>query len=141
MPQPSIPAVSLALVDKGRVLLVKRGRAPAKDKFAFPGGRVEAGETLEQAARRELLEETGLSAGALELLTTIEIEAEAPSQKSFALSVFAGAGSTGALRAGDDAAEAGWFTLDDIAVLPLTASTAEIARRLLGAAAAGDSPS
>ncbi len=57
-----IPAVSAACVRDGRILLVLRGRAPAKDLYAFPGGRMEAGETPAAAMRRELMEETGLTA-------------------------------------------------------------------------------
>ena len=139
--EPRISAVSLALLDRGRVLLVKRGRAPAKGLFAFPGGRVEAGETLEQAVRRELHEETGLAAGAVSLLTTIDIEPETPGQKGFALNVFAGTQPAGRLTPGDDAADAGWYSLDEIAALPITASTAEIARQLLAEAGGEDSPS
>ena len=62
---PAIDAVSVALLRGERVLLVRRGRAPAMGLFAFPGGRVEAGETLEDAVRRELREETGLEAEAI----------------------------------------------------------------------------
>ncbi|TJW46991.1 MAG: NUDIX domain-containing protein, partial [Mesorhizobium sp.] len=58
----TIPAVSVAIIRGETVLLVKRARPPSQGFYAFPGGKVEAGETLEQAARRELLEETGLRA-------------------------------------------------------------------------------
>ncbi|WP_298900115.1 NUDIX domain-containing protein, partial [uncultured Mesorhizobium sp.] len=57
-----IPAVSVAVVRGDMVLLVKRARQPSRGLYAYPGGKVEAGETLEQAARRELLEETRLLA-------------------------------------------------------------------------------
>ena len=53
-------AVSAAIIRDGRVLLVRRARAPMHGLFTLPGGVVEAGETLDQALRREVLEETAL---------------------------------------------------------------------------------
>ena len=57
---PEIPAVSVALAHGGKALLVRRGRAPAKGLYAFPGGKVEPGETLEEAVIREVREETNI---------------------------------------------------------------------------------
>ncbi|RVD18864.1 NUDIX domain-containing protein, partial [Mesorhizobium sp. M4B.F.Ca.ET.017.02.2.1] len=57
-----IPAVSVAIVRGDKVLLVKRARPPSQGLYAYPGGKVEPGETLSQAAARELEEETGLLA-------------------------------------------------------------------------------
>lgn len=60
-PKQRVPCVG-ALVhdDEGRLLVVRRGRAPGAGRWSVPGGRVEAGESDEQAVRREVLEETGL---------------------------------------------------------------------------------
>ena len=54
-------AVSAAIVRDGRVLVVRRARAPANGLFSLPGGVVEAGETLQQAIVREVIEETGIA--------------------------------------------------------------------------------
>jgi 8-oxo-dGTP diphosphatase len=57
-----VPCVGAVVLDgAGRLLLIRRGREPHAGLWSLPGGRVEAGETLEQAVQREVLEETGLA--------------------------------------------------------------------------------
>lgn len=130
-----LAAVSVALVRDGRVLLVRRGREPGRGIWAFPGGRVEPGESREAAARRELAEETALSAGALAPYRTVAILPAGPGAPGFDLTVFAGDAAEGALAAGDDAEAAGWFAEGELDGIPVIDSVLEIARELLTAAA------
>ena len=54
-------AVSAAIIRDGKILVVRRARAPAHGLYSLPGGVVEVGETLEEAVRREVREETGMT--------------------------------------------------------------------------------
>lgn len=127
-----IPAASVAILDTGRFLLVERGRPPSKGLFAFPGGRLEPGEMPEEGARRELFEETGLRAGELVLWRTIDLGgAKREGGPIFRLHVFFGSSVIGTPGAADDAASLGWYSLEDMERLPVTASTLEAAREML----------
>ncbi|MFU0503400.1 NUDIX hydrolase [Pseudaminobacter sp. NGMCC 1.201702] len=125
--------MSVALRRGGRLLLVKRGQAPSLGFYAFPGGRVEPGETDEAAAARELCEETGLEVGDLSPLREVMIDAVRDGEAlTYRLLVFAGKDCGGEPQAASDAAEAGFFTLAEIEMLSVTDSVAELARELLG---------
>jgi ADP-ribose pyrophosphatase YjhB (NUDIX family) len=129
----TILAASVALRRGDRFLLVERGRAPARGQLAFPGGRLEHGESPEEAARRELFEETGLVAGELVLFQVIDLGGdEDSSDVLFRLHVFTGSYVDGEAAAQDDAASVGWYSVEEMKALPVTASTLEAARRILG---------
>jgi 8-oxo-dGTP diphosphatase len=120
-----IPAVSVALKRGDTLLLVKRANEPAKDQWAFPGGRAERGEKLEAAARRELLEETGMQAAEIEIHVELLIG-------KYHLSVFLGEALAGEPLAQDDALAAAFFSLHDIESMDATESTKACARMILG---------
>lgn len=124
-----LPGVSVAIFHDGRFLLVLRDRAPSKGLYAFPGGRVNKGESDEDAVRRELAEETGLTVERVTPLRHLLLHGS-DGQPSYRLRVFRGFGPAGTLLAGDDAAEAGWFTLEEMAQLPIIPSVLETARNL-----------
>lgn len=125
---------AIVLDGDGRLLLIQRGHEPAKGRWSVPGGRVEPGETDEQAVRREIAEETGLLVEVGTLMGRVErpggpgvvyeiydydaVLAPGPSAGTFAGSGQSGAPGPG--RAGDDAADLAWVTQAELDRLPLT---------------------
>ncbi len=75
---PTVDGVSVGCIRDGAFLLVERGRDPSKGWLAFPGGRREDGETPQEAAIRELNEETGLSVAIITYLTTVTFDYSTP---------------------------------------------------------------
>ncbi|PRD45875.1 DNA mismatch repair protein MutT [Phyllobacterium phragmitis] len=128
-----IHGVSLICRRDGRFLLVERGREPWKGWLAFPGGRREADETPEEAARRELMEETGLMAEKLTHFVTVDLSRDSGSsyEASYHLAVFRAYGVTGEAVAADDAAAVLWLDVDEMAKVRITESTLAAAREIV----------
>lgn len=114
---PPVVGVGVAVVDEGRILLVQRGREPAKGKWAVPGGKVSWGEPLAEAARREVLEETGLE---VEIGPVIWVGEHLSERFHLVLIDFVGRVTGGELQAGDDAVRVEWVHLDRLDDHPLT---------------------
>lgn len=121
---PDRPFVGIGLVvlrrtpSGGEVLLVRRGKAPNFGRWSLPGGAQEIGETAEQAARRELKEETGLSVGALHLITNVDsIQRDAAGRVRFHYTIldFAAVWESGEPVAASDVSETVWAPLDGLA--------------------------
>ena len=111
MPLPKTPALAadcVAFDAKGRVLLVRRKFPPFKGRYALPGGFVEFGETVEDACRRELMEETGVKASRLRLVGVYSDPKRDPRGHTCAV-VFATRVRRAKAEAGDDAAAADWI--------------------------------
>lgn len=100
--------------DRGRLLLVRRAHAPSSGQWSLPGGRVEAGESLEEAVRREVSEETGLEVEVGVVVGATEIAAGdhlVYDVTDFSATV---AGDPAAVRAGDDAMDAAWVSREQL---------------------------
>lgn len=102
--------------DDLKVLLIRRKKWPYQGFWALPGGFVEMDETLEQAARRELREETGVDVGVLEQLYTFGDPGRDPRTRviSVVYMALADAGEERHVQAADDAAEAQWWSLAEL---------------------------
>ncbi|MBV2142705.1 NUDIX domain-containing protein [Falsochrobactrum sp. TDYN1] len=126
---PQIHGVSLICRRDRRFLLVRRGKEPWKGWLAFPGGSVEAGETAQEAALRELKEETALDAGSLAHVITVDLALEGQAyEKSYYLSVYRAFDLSGREQAGDDAVSIHWLTVEEMATANVTESTLDVAR-------------
>jgi ADP-ribose pyrophosphatase YjhB (NUDIX family) len=121
-PAPPVEVAVGAIVRRAdELLLVKRGRGDAVGKWSVPGGRVRFGETLADAVRREVLEETGLRVRAGAFAGWAERIGGDPSPHHYViLDFFATEDEPGApVRPGDDAAEVAWVPLARLAQIDL----------------------
>ena len=137
-PARPIVGIGAVLLRPGAVLLVRRSKPPNAGSWSIPGGAQELGETAEEAARRELLEETGLSVGPLTLVGNVDsIHAEADGRIRFHYTIldFAGLWCGGEPAAGDDVSEAAFFPFSDLPSLGLWSEATRVidaAKQLLG---------
>ncbi len=137
-PSRPIVGIGVAVLRPGAVLLVRRGKPPNMGGWSLPGGAQELGETAEEAARRELLEETALSVGPLVLaanIDTIRHDAAGRVQFHYTIIDFAAVWSGGDPVAGSDVTAAVWAPFDALepyALLTEARRVVGVARRLLG---------
>jgi ADP-ribose pyrophosphatase YjhB (NUDIX family) len=125
-------AASVAVFRSGKVLVASRGRPPWEDFFSLPGGAVEIGETLEQAALRELDEEVGVRArltGLIAPFEVIERETDGRVKHHMVIAVYAARWVSGEPRTGLEAKEIRWISEPDIDRLQTTPGLPDILRR------------
>ncbi|MSP11386.1 MAG: NUDIX domain-containing protein [Chloroflexi bacterium] len=119
-------AVGVLVRQEQQVLLVRRGKAPAKGVWTLPGGSVELGESLKQAAAREIREETGLEVGIDEVIyvfETIQRDDHERIEYHYVIIDFLAHVIGGQLQAADDSEDAVWASLadmDNLTVHPVT---------------------
>jgi len=133
-------AVSAAIIHDGRVLIVRRARPPAGGIHTLPGGVVEAGETLDEAVRREVREETGFEIDPVSLIDYREVilrDRDERVARHFVILPFAARWRGGALALNDEVSEGRWMTPPELDGLKTTEGLAEIvaaAFRIVGGA-------
>ncbi|HKE18162.1 MAG TPA: NUDIX hydrolase [Kofleriaceae bacterium] len=129
---------AVAFDERGRVLLVRRGHPPEQSAWSVPGGRIEPGERVTEAVAREMAEETGLQVAVLGLVAAIDWIERAPGGelvRHFVILDHLVEVLGGELAAGDDADEAEWFALDELARLTTTAGLVDVIERARAMAA------
>ena len=132
-PTAPVPAVGAVVVHDGAVLLVRRGRAPSRGVWAVPGGRIELGETLAEAAEREVREETGIRIRAGEPVWSFDSvvrDAEGRVAFHYVIVDLLADYVAGEPCAGDDALAARWARPEDLAGMTVSPPTLELLERI-----------
>jgi len=122
-------AVSAAIIRDGKVLVVRRARPPAKGIYTMPGGVVESGETLIEAVKREVREETGLDIEPVALAGHREAmmrDKEGRVERHFVVLCFASLWLGGEPVLNDELSEAEWRTPAELQTLKTTEGLTEI---------------
>ncbi len=128
-----VVGVGAIVIHRGAVLLVQRGKPPHQGEWAIPGGRLRWGETLKQGAEREILEETGITIKAGEIIYPFEqIVADEDGEPEFHYLVIDLVGDyiSGRPEANGDAADARWVALDALESVRLNLTTQQALNKL-----------
>ncbi len=131
---PGCPQVAVGAVvfKEDKVLLVLRGKPPAENHWSIPGGCVELGETLQEAAEREIREETGLIIQARNPVYTfdvIECDHEGEILFHYVIVDLEADYVSGELRPGDDAVDVCWASPQDVKSLIVSAATLKLLKQ------------
>jgi 8-oxo-dGTP diphosphatase len=131
---PSVPLVGVGaiIIENDRVVLVKRAHPPLQAEWSIPGGVLEIGELVRQAAIREAREETGLTVEPGELLGVYDRVLRSPDKRvqyHYVLIDFLCRRVAGEIVAASDAAEVRWFTRQELPALKLAEDTLDVIRK------------
>lgn len=130
-PQRPIVGVGAIVIKDGRVLLVQRAAPPSQGLWAIPGGSLEAGETLQAGAEREILEETGIAIKAgdpVYAFDFLQYDDKNCLRYHFVIVDVEGEYLHGEVMAADDALAARWVSPGELPDLPVSANTLKILR-------------
>jgi 8-oxo-dGTP diphosphatase len=131
---PELPLVGVGaiIIENSRVLLIKRAHPPLQAQWSIPGGVLEVGELVRDAAIREASEETGLIVEPADLLGVYDRVLRNPEQRvqyHYVLIDFLCRRVGGELQAASDAAEVRWFTREELPALNLAEDTLDVIRK------------
>jgi ADP-ribose pyrophosphatase YjhB (NUDIX family) len=132
-------AASVAVIRGGRVLLAARANAPLRRLYSLPGGLVEPGETLAEAACRELREEVGVEAdiiGFLDHVEIIERDDDGRTRRHFVVAAHAARWRAGEPQIGSEALDVRWVEEHEVAALTTTPGLAAVLRKAFALAQA-----
>jgi mutator protein MutT len=141
-PDAPVVGVGAVVVRDGKALIVRRGHEPRKGEWSLPGGRVELGESLEEATRREIREETGLEVDVGPLVEAFDRvhRLDGRIRYHFVILDYLCVPRAGEARAGDDAEDVAWVTAEELDAYRLNAHATAVIRKGLSMAARGDGP-
>ena len=125
-PEHPLLGIGALIFEGGCILMAQRGKAPLMGQWSLPGGLVETGESLENAVRREVLEETGLEVkplGVLEIFERIMRNAGGAVEYHYVLLDYICRVTGGTLCAGDDASRVQWVERRALKDLHITEGT------------------
>jgi acetyl-CoA carboxylase carboxyl transferase subunit beta len=130
-------AVGAVIVQDGNLLLIQRAHDPGAGRWAIPGGRVEPGETLAEAARREVLEETGLEVDVGDIAWVGDsIGPGEPPGWHYAIVDFWATPTGGSVLAMGDAAGAEWVPIERLSAWPIVDTMVDLVHTLFPAESA-----
>lgn len=133
-PSAPLPSVGVVVCAEDRVLVVRRGQEPSLGKWSIPGGVVELGETVREAARREVLEECSLEievGDVVDVLDSIVRDEKGRVRYHYVLVDLLATCVSGELTVGSDIDDARWVTEEELVELDLTKSLLPVVRKAL----------
>ncbi len=128
-PERPIVGVGVVVLKGDKVLLVRRGKPPRQGQWSLPGGAQELGETVFEAARREVLEECGVIIGdpmLVEVVDSIHRDGDGGVRFHYTLVDVVAAWQSGEAKAGSDAAAVRWLALEGVADCGLWVETVRV---------------
>jgi len=138
-PDTPLVGVGTVTIKSGKILLVKRAFDPGAGKWSIPGGLVEVGEKLSEAAARETEEETGIKVDILELINVFDMidpDGEGKTRYHYVLVDFLSKPVGGHERVSDEVTEIKWVTFEEAKTMDLTRTARKALEELFGSSIA-----